>query len=177
MLALVRSPAAPETAPRGPSLSLVPSLADASGDGGALPGRSQSPGHSPPISRTPAQVGRLVGVTEAPDVDEVVGRAQRGDRAAFTELFRRHRGDVGRLVFRMLGPTADAEDVVQEGFLQVHRSLGEFRGQAKFTTWLHRVTVNVVLMVRRAARSRPVFAGEPVADQEPARGLPPPAAP
>jgi RNA polymerase sigma-70 factor (ECF subfamily) len=110
-------------------------------------------------------------VSDTYDVDDVVRRAQRGDRAAFAELFRRHRGDVGRLVFRMLGPTADAEDVVQEVFLQVHRSLGEFRGQAKFTTWLHRVTVNVVLMVRRAARSRPVFAGEPIADQEPDRGL------
>jgi RNA polymerase sigma-70 factor, ECF subfamily len=112
-----------------------------------------------------------VGVTEALELDEVVARAQRGDRAAFTELFRRHRSDVARLVFRMLGPNADAEDVIQEVFLQVHRSLGEFRGQAKFTTWLHRVTVNVVLMVRRAARSRPVFAGEPVADQEPDKGL------
>jgi RNA polymerase sigma factor (sigma-70 family) len=110
-------------------------------------------------------------VTDLLDVDEVVRRAQRGDPAAFTELFRRHRGDVSRLVFRMLGPTADAEDVVQEVFLQVHRSLGEFRGQAKFTTWLHRVTVNVVLMVRRAARSRPVFAGEPVADTEPDSGI------
>jgi len=112
-----------------------------------------------------------VGVTEAHEVDELVKRAQRGDRVAFAELFRRHRGDVGRLVFRMLGPTADSEDVVQEVFLQVHRSLGEFRGQAKFTTWLHRVTVNVVLMVRRAARSRPVFSNEPVAEQEPDRGL------
>ncbi len=105
------------------------------------------------------------------EVDEVVRRAQRGERAAFAELFRRHRGDVSRLVFRMLGPTADAEDVVQEVFLQVHRSLGEFRGQAKFTTWLHRVTVNVVLMVRRAARSRPVFAGEAVGDHEPDAGI------
>jgi RNA polymerase sigma-70 factor, ECF subfamily len=112
-----------------------------------------------------------VGVTEAHEVDELVGRAQRGERPAFAELFRRHRSDVSRLVFRMLGPTADSEDVVQEVFLQVHRSLGEFRGQAKFSTWLHRVTVNVVLMVRRAARSRPVFAGEPVAEQEPDRGL------
>jgi RNA polymerase sigma-70 factor (ECF subfamily) len=112
-----------------------------------------------------------VGVTEAHEVDDVVARAQRGDRAAFAELFRRHRGDVARLVFRMLGPSADSEDVVQEVFLQVHRSLAEFRGQAKFSTWLHRVTVNVVLMVRRAARSRPVFAGEAVADQEPDRGL------
>lgn len=71
----------------------------------------------------------------------------------------------------MLGPSADAEDVVQEVFIQVHKSLSEFRGQAKFSTWLHRVTVNVVLMVRRAARSRPMFAGEPVADHEPDGGL------
>jgi RNA polymerase sigma-70 factor (ECF subfamily) len=110
---------------------------------------------------------------ETTDVDELVRRSQRGDRVAFAELFRRHRGDVSRLVFRMLGPTADAEDVVQEVFLQVHKSLTEFRGQAKFTTWLHRVTVNVVLMVRRAARSRPVFAGEPAEDHEPDRGLQP----
>jgi RNA polymerase sigma-70 factor (ECF subfamily) len=105
------------------------------------------------------------------EVDELVRRAQRGERVAFAELFRRHRGDVSRLVFRMLGPSADAEDVVQEVFLQVHKSLAEFRGQAKFTTWLHRVTVNVVLMHRRAARSRPVFAGEPLADTEPDRRL------
>lgn len=118
-----------------------------------------------------AHAARLAGVTEAIELDELVRRAQRGDRAAFTELFRRHRNDVARLVFRMLGPTADVEDVTQEVFLQVHKSLAEFRGQAKFTTWLHRVTVNVVLMVRRAARSRPVFAGEPVADHEPDRGL------
>jgi RNA polymerase sigma-70 factor (ECF subfamily) len=71
----------------------------------------------------------------------------------------------------MLGPSADTEDVVQEVFLQVHKSLGEFRGQAKFSTWLHRVTVNVVLMVRRAARSRPVFSGEPLSDVEPDRRL------
>jgi RNA polymerase sigma-70 factor, ECF subfamily len=56
-------------------------------------------------------------------------------------------------------------------FLQVHKSLAEFRGQAKFTTWLHRVTVNVVLMLRRAAKSRPVFAGEPASDTEPDRRL------
>jgi len=108
-----------------------------------------------------------VSVTDPVDVDDLVRRAQRGDRSAFTELFRRHRSDVARLVFRMLGPTPDAEDVVQEVFLQVHKSLAEFRGQAKFTTWLHRVTVNVVLMVRRAARSRPVFTGEVMSDHEP----------
>lgn len=101
-------------------------------------------------------------------LDDLVKASQAGDRAAFAELFRRHRSDVLRLVHRMLGPSADAEDVVQEVFIQVHRSLNEFRGQAKFSTWLHRVTVNVVLMVRRAARSRPMFTGEPdSADCEP----------
>jgi RNA polymerase sigma-70 factor (ECF subfamily) len=115
---------------------------------------------------------RLASVTDpGGDLDELVRRSQRGDRAAFAELFRRHRADVARLVFRMLGPSADLEDVVQEVFLQVHRSLGEFRGQVKFTTWLHRVTVNVVLMTRRAAKSRPVFSGEPVAEHEPDRSI------
>jgi RNA polymerase sigma-70 factor (ECF subfamily) len=107
---------------------------------------------------------------KASDADDLVERAKGGDRAAFRELFRKHRADVARLVFRMLGPSADVEDLVQEVFLQVHRSLADFKGQSKFSTWLHRVTVNVVLMCRRAARSRPVFSGE-VSDAEPDRGL------
>lgn len=132
--------------------------------GGGLP----DPGW---VSRGTPEVARLARVSVPAELDELVQSSQRGDRAAFAELFRRCRGDVARLVFRMLGPTADAEDVVQEVFLQVHRSLGEFRGQAKFSTWLHRVTVNVVLMARRAAKSRPVFAGEPTEDHEPAKEL------
>ena len=94
------------------------------------------------------------------ETEELVARFQKGDRAAFRELFTRHRSDVVRLVYRMLGRRNDVEDVVQEVFLQVHRSLRDFRGDAKFSTWLHRVTVNVVLMARRAAKSRPVFTGE-----------------
>jgi RNA polymerase sigma-70 factor (ECF subfamily) len=89
------------------------------------------------------------------DPDEMVARCQRGDGEAFRQLFLRHRAEVGRLVFRMVGPRAELEDIIQEVFLQVHRSLKDFRGQSKFTTWLHRVTVNVVLMHRRAAKSRP----------------------
>jgi RNA polymerase sigma-70 factor (ECF subfamily) len=113
----------------------------------------------------------MVFVSDLRNGEDPVALAQRGDRTAFAELFRRHRNDVARLAFRMLGPSADIEDVVQEVFLQVHRSLGEFRGQAKFSTWLHRVTVNVVLMVRRAARSRPVLSGEPVAEQQADGGI------
>jgi RNA polymerase sigma-70 factor, ECF subfamily len=89
------------------------------------------------------------------DADDTIARSKEGDQGAFRELFLRHRGEVARLVYRMAGTDADVEDLVQEVFFQVHRSLKDFRGQSKFTTWLHRVTVNVVLMQRRAARSRP----------------------
>jgi len=98
------------------------------------------------------------------DEDRLIGRAVAGDTSAFRALYERHRADVARLVYRMLGPRSDIEDVIQEVFVQVYKSLRDFRGQAKFSTWLHRVTVNVVLMYRRAARSRPVFAAEAVVD-------------
>jgi RNA polymerase sigma-70 factor (ECF subfamily) len=107
------------------------------------------------------------------DVDELVQRAQAGNAAAFAELFRKHRAAVAAIAYRMLGPGADLEDVVQEVFLQVHRSLPDFRGQSKFSTWLHRVAVNVVLMARRRARSRPLYTHEEAARHE-ADGSPPP---
>jgi RNA polymerase sigma-70 factor, ECF subfamily len=99
------------------------------------------------------------GAVNIPDGDDLVARCRRGEREAFRELFVRHRVDVVRLVYRMLGPNADVEDVVQDVFLQVYRSLRDFRGDAKFSTWLHRVTINVVLMARRAAKSRPTHDG------------------
>ena len=98
------------------------------------------------------------------DEDALISRAATGDRAAFRTIYERHRENVARLVYRMLGPRSDIDDVVQEVFFQVYRSLKDFRGQSKFSTWLHRVTVNVVLMHRRSARSRPVFADEPPPD-------------
>jgi len=99
-----------------------------------------------------------------PDEEGLIARAATGETAAFRQLYERHRTDVARLVYRMLGARSDLEDVVQEVFVQVYKSLKDFRGQSKFSTWLHRVTVNVVLMHRRAARSRPVFADEPPSD-------------
>lgn len=92
--------------------------------------------------------------------DALVRRAAGGDAEAFRGLFVKHRSDVSRLVYRMLNAPADLDDVVQEVFVQVFRSLKDFRGQSKFSTWLHRVTVNVVLMHRRSARSRPVLTEE-----------------
>ena len=92
-----------------------------------------------------------------PDEQRLIARAATGDTSAFRTLYERHRSDVGRLVYRMLGARSDLEDVIQEVFIQAYKSLKDFRGQSKFSTWLHRVTVNVVLMHRRAARSRPTF--------------------
>lgn len=106
--------------------------------------------------------GPVRGPFPVPIDDAVIARAQAGDSQAFRAVYERHRVDVARLVFRMIGQRADLDDVIQEVFVQVHRSLRDFRGQSKFTTWLHRVTVNVVLMYRRSARSRPVFADETV---------------
>jgi RNA polymerase sigma-70 factor (ECF subfamily) len=99
-----------------------------------------------------------------PEDERLIARASAGDSDAFRQLYERHRADVARLVYRMLGGRSDFEDVIQEVFVQVYRSLKDFRGQSKLSTWMHRVTVNVVLMHRRAARSRPVFAEEPPTD-------------
>jgi RNA polymerase sigma-70 factor, ECF subfamily len=119
--------------------------------------------------QTPLSLASMVGgrasVREVkprmPDEERLIARAAGGETAAFRQIYERHRTDVARLVYRMLGQRADLEDVVQEVFVQVYKSLKDFRGQSKFSTWLHRVTVNVVLMYRRSARSRPVFADEP----------------
>jgi RNA polymerase sigma-70 factor, ECF subfamily len=98
------------------------------------------------------------------DLSELLERCKAGDALAFREVFRTHRADVARLVQRMTGRPSDLEDTVQEVFLQVYRSLKDFRGQSRFSTWLYRVTVNVVLMQRRAARSRPVLHEAPEDD-------------
>jgi len=94
------------------------------------------------------------------DDEDLIARASRGEPAAFRTLYARHRADVARLIYRMLNGSADVDDVVQEVFVQVYKSLKDFRGQAKLSTWIHRVTVNVVLMHRRAARSRPTYSEE-----------------
>lgn len=94
--------------------------------------------------------------------DPVVERARAGDEAAFRELYLKHRGQVTRLVTRMVGPSPDVDDLVQDVFLHVYRSLPSFRGDARFSTWLYRLTVNVTKMYFRRKQSRPRFADVPV---------------
>jgi len=76
----------------------------------------------------------------------------RGKVPPFDELFRLHRRRVYAQCFRMTGNPADAEDLSQEVFVQVFRKLNTFRGESSFTTWLHRLTVNHVLMYFRKRR-------------------------
>jgi RNA polymerase sigma-70 factor (ECF subfamily) len=85
--------------------------------------------------------------------EDLVEACQQGDEAAFRALYLAHRGEVHRIVFRLIGPSDELEDVVQEVFFQVHRSIGNFRGNAKFSTWLHRVAVNVALQHLRRRKA------------------------
>jgi RNA polymerase sigma-70 factor (ECF subfamily) len=86
--------------------------------------------------------------------EELVERARSGDRHAFRQLFLAHRNQVARVIQRLV-PANEVEDVVQDVFLHVHRSLSTFRGDAKFSTWLFRLSLNVARMHVRRARSRP----------------------
>lgn len=80
---------------------------------------------------------------------EAIARAQRGDASGFERIYQLHSSRVYALCLRMLGNTAEAEDLAQEAFLLVFRKIGTFRGDSAFSTWLHRLTVNLVLMRRR----------------------------
>ena len=77
---------------------------------------------------------------------EAIRQAQRGDANAFELLYRLHSSRVFALCLRMLKNTAEAEDLTQDTFLTVFRALRTFRGHSAFPTWLHRVTINRVLM-------------------------------
>ncbi len=80
---------------------------------------------------------------------EAIRLAQQGDAGAFERIYRLHSRRVYALCLRMVGNTAEAEDLTQDAFLQLYRKIGTFRGESAFSTWLHRLAVNVVLMKLR----------------------------
>ena len=86
-------------------------------------------------------------VEAAPFSDHALAiAAAGGDMGAFEQLYVRHNRRVYSLCLRMTQNVAEAEDLAQEAFIQVFRKIGSFRGESAFTTWLHRLTVNQVLM-------------------------------
>jgi RNA polymerase sigma-70 factor (ECF subfamily) len=90
---------------------------------------------------------------------ELIERAKQGDAYAFQALYDKHRRRVYSLCLRMTANTAEAEDLTQEAFLQLYRKIATFRGESAFSTWLHRLSVNVVLMHLRK-KSLPVVSLE-----------------
>jgi RNA polymerase sigma-70 factor (ECF subfamily) len=100
---------------------------------------------------------------------EAIARAQRGDGVGFEYLYKTYSRRVYSVCLRMTRNPAEAEDMTQQTFLQVFRKIGTFRGESGFSTWLHRVTVNVVLMhLRRKGPSETLFEGldRPGSDSE-----------
>jgi RNA polymerase sigma-70 factor (ECF subfamily) len=89
----------------------------------------------------------------------LIERAKQGDAQAFQHLYDKHKRRVYSLCLRMTSNTAEAEDLTQEAFLQLFRKIGTFRGESAFSTWLHRLSVNVVLMHLRK-KSLPVVSLE-----------------
>lgn len=81
------------------------------------------------------------------DADLVLAqRASAGDMSAFEEIYEKHHRRVYSICLRMLQSPSEAEDLTQDVFIQLYRKIGSFRGDSAFTTWLHRMTVNQVLM-------------------------------
>jgi RNA polymerase sigma-70 factor, ECF subfamily len=118
----------------------------------------------PPINSIPLPV-------EIPRDDSersLIQRAQRGDEQAFGALFQMHKKRVYSVCLQMTKDVADAEDLTQEAFLQVFRSVNSFRGDSAFSTWLYRIAVNTVLMKLRRRKSPPLVSlDEPVSSDTP----------
>jgi RNA polymerase sigma-70 factor (ECF subfamily) len=120
------------------------------------------------------QVGEAQGEeaqADASQADEALARrAAAGDESAFETLVTRFQGRVYRLARRLTGSDGDAEDVLQDTFLQAYRSLAAFRGEAKFSTWLYRIATNAALMQNRRRARRPVESLEEYAPRFDAEG-------
>lgn len=123
---------------------------------------------------TALQPANRVNVTQSPKSAteaEAIRLAQAGDAAAFELLYHLHSRRVYALCLRMVGNPSDAEDLMQEAFLQLFRKIGTFRGESAFSTWLHRMTVNVVLM-RLRKKSLPAASLEETTEPDEETGGP-----
>ena len=96
---------------------------------------------------------------------EVIRRAREGDRTVFEYLYRLHSRRVYAVCLRMVGDPTEAEDLTQEAFLLLFRKIHTFRGESAFSTWLHRLAVNLVLM-RLRKKSLPTVSIEAVPDPD-----------
>ncbi len=98
-------------------------------------------------------------------VEELVRKAQTGDADAFEAVYRASVGQIYALCLRMSGDSVEAEELTQDVFVRAWQKLASFRGESRFTTWLHRLAVNLVLQDRRS-KGRRGAREESVADLE-----------
>ena len=85
---------------------------------------------------------------------ELLAACRSGSRSAYEHLYRTHGAKMKSLARNLLGNADDAEDAVQDVFLKIHRSIGNFRGQSAFSTWIYRILVNTCYDVRRKRMRR-----------------------
>jgi len=105
---------------------------------------------------------------------DLIAQAKAGDQLAFAQLYSLHKKRIYSLCMRMTGSKAEAEDLTQESFLQLHRKISTFRGDSAFSTWLHRLAINVVLMhLRKKGLSLISMdeTGEPAPEGNPGRSI------
>jgi RNA polymerase sigma-70 factor (ECF subfamily) len=95
------------------------------------------------------------GAASDPSETEQLRALRAGDAAVFEQLVRRQSGPLLAVARRILGNEEDARDAVQEGFVSAYRNVGSFAGEARVSTWLHRIVVNAALMRLRTRRRRP----------------------
>jgi RNA polymerase sigma-70 factor (ECF subfamily) len=113
---------------------------------------------------TPKESAPLISVSDNNNLieAEIIKRAQNGDEAMFELLYRRHSRRVYAVCLRMLKDPAEAEELTQEAFLLLFRKIHTFRGESAFSTWLHRLAVNRVLMCLRRKTLQAVSLDEPL---------------
>jgi RNA polymerase sigma-70 factor (ECF subfamily) len=107
--------------------------------------------------------------TTVPLASDLVKRAQQGDSEAFAALFHSHKARIYSVCLRMTSNAAEAEDLTQDAFLQVFRKITSFRGDSAFSTWLHRISVNTVLMHFRKKSLSQVSLDEPYSNEDGAK--------
>ena len=109
------------------------------------------------VSRKTGKQGTITPAIDGRRADELalIERCRAGEPAAQEELYLRHRRQVGANLYRVLGRRDDLDDLVQEVFVIAFRGLGRFRGEARLSTWLYRICVNVALARIRSRSRRP----------------------
>lgn len=129
---------------------------------------------SPPPAPPAKRVNFPPAASPDPAEANALTRAQAGDHQAFAQLYSLHKRRIYSLCLRMVGNIAEAEDLTQEAFLQLHRKISTFRGDSAFSTWLHRLAINVVLMQLRKKGLSLISldeAMEPVPEEGPGRSF------